>query len=217
MIVPANSPIPQNSLMPPPAHEQLSQAYRAAQVIAAGYTAHAASSCSAPPQSFAEFGTDIVQEVSAELQRAQEGLIFQSSTLIPVLQSASGSGAVISDDDISSAPQIIGTGQSSGGSPSQSVYTPGDIAAATTSPVNWADSMVYHPGQANYPARLRPPQQLQVGRRALDVRPSAKFPGTAWGVPSSAGPGSCGNGVSSWGLLFLIIGGGIVAYNAFKS
>ena len=36
-------PIPQNSLMPPPADEQLSQAYRAAQVEAAGLTARAAS------------------------------------------------------------------------------------------------------------------------------------------------------------------------------
>jgi hypothetical protein len=74
-------PIPQNSLMPPPADEQLSQAYRAAQVEAAGLTARAASSCSV-------------------------GGPIQATPTADAISVESGAGAIITDDDIATAPVV---------------------------------------------------------------------------------------------------------------
>ena len=111
MLVPANSPIPQNSLMPPPADDQLAQAYRAAQVIAAGYTARAASSCGAPADSFAALGGNVlVQEVLTEQQTADQYLSNQTQILAPAISQMSGQGAIISDSDIANAPQIVTPG-----------------------------------------------------------------------------------------------------------
>ena len=206
MLVPANSPIPQNSLMPPPADEQLAQAYRAAQVIAAGYTARAASSCGAPADSFAALGGNVlVQEVLTEQQTADQYLSNQTQILAPAISQMSGQGAIISDSDIANAPQIVTPGGSSS-------ITQAQIAAATSAPIDWTQVDVFQP---RYKATLNPrPSQLAIAPRPNIVN----YPGTPWASPSFSAAGQCGNpgGVSNWGLLFLIVGGGIAAYAALK-
>ena len=213
MIFPANSPVPQNSLMPPPADEQVSQAYRAAQVIAAGYTARAAM-CAAPPQSFSTLGPGIVQEVALESQIAQQGLTSQSPALAQIINQQSGSGAIFTPEDISSAPQVVAASTTA----PVPTYTQAQIAAAGPNPVDWTETMVYHPEGSRYPASMwRRARQL---RRAGPVATgNVHFPGAAWSVPSAVRPGQCGNcggGITSWGLLLLIVGGGIATYAALK-
>jgi len=207
MIVPANSPIPQNSLLPPPADEQLAQAYRAAQVIAAGYTARAASSCGAPADSFASLGGNVlVQEVLTEQQTVDQYLSNQTQILAPLISANSGQGAVISDADISSAPQVVTTGTKA--------LTQAQIAAATSAPIDWTQTEIFRP---RYKANL---QNGPLQRTVAAPRPNlTQFPGTPWASPSFAAPGQCGNpgGVSNWGLLLLIVGGGIAAYSALKA
>jgi hypothetical protein len=208
MLVPANSPIPQNSLMPPPADEQLYNTYRAAQVINAGITAQAASSCGAPADSFASVGGNVlVQEVLTEQQAVDQYLQSHTQMLAPAISLMSGQGAMISPADIANAPQVVTAGT---GAPA---ITQAQIAAATSAPVDWTQMMTFKP---RYQANLNK-QPIQM---SVPPRPNVtNFPGIPWGVPSGAGPGQCGNpggAVPSWGLLLLLVGGGIVAYNALK-
>jgi hypothetical protein len=207
MLVPANSPIPQNSLMPPPADEQLYNTYRAAQVINAGITAQAASSCGAPADSFQSIGGNVlVQEVLTEQQAVAQYLQSHTQMLAPAISLASGQGALISPADIASAPQVVTTGT---GAPA---ITQAQIAAATSAPVDWTQMMTFKP---RYQANLdKQPIQMSVPPRPA----LTNFPGIPWGMPSSAAGGQCGNpgAIPKWGLLLLILGGGIAAYGALK-
>jgi hypothetical protein len=207
MILPANSPIPQNSLMPPPADEQLWNTYRAAQVIAAGITARAASSCGAPSDSFMDIGGNVlVQEVLTEQQVVDQYLSGQTQILAPAISQASGQGAIISDADIAGAPQVVAPGAGT------SAITQAQIAAATSAPIDWTQTEIFRP---KYKADLKywGVPQTPMARPAV-----ANFPGVPWAVPSSSAGGQCGNpgAIPKWGLLLLLLGGGIAAYGALK-
>jgi hypothetical protein len=207
MLVPANSPIPQNSLLPPPADEQQWQTYRAAQIIAAGITARAASSCGAPADSFASLGGNVlVQEVLTEQQAVDQYLQSHTQMLEPAISLASGQGALISPADIASAPQVVT------GSGDTTAITQAQIAAATSAPIDWTQTQTFKP---RYQANLN----RQAVQMSVPPRPAlTNFPGIPWGVPSSAAGGQCGNpgAIPKWGLLLLILGGGIAAYGALK-
>ena len=279
------TPIPQNSLMPPPADVQLSQAYRAAQVEAAGLTARAASSCSV-------------------------GGPIQSTPTADAISIASGTGAIITDDDIASAPIVTvqsgappqllsslgvspagraiyqrqlgvrarhyrqqrgrfgnlppgGPFDAPGGGTGTSAirnlraYTreliagqsigdgAGGAAAGATAglpgsgggavPMDWTTAMSYTP-EPGTGEPWDPPGQLQPAAGGLPgsapgpggsasggagnpYSPVSNFPGTGWGVPSTSGPGRCGNpggwhGLSWWAKALIVVGGGIVVYKA---
>ena len=209
MLVPANSPIPQNSLMPPPADEQLYQTYRAAEIISASIRARAASSCGANADTFASVGGNVlVQEVLTEQQAVDQYLSGQTQILAPAIALASGQGAIITDASIASAPQVVAPGPGS-----SSAITQAQVLAAGSSPVDWTQQMTFKP---KYKADLKywgVPQTPQA-------RPAVpNFPGTPWSSPSTSAAGQCGNpggSVPSWGLLLLLVGGGIAAYSALK-
>lgn len=226
MLLPSDAPIPQNSLDSLPLDEQNWDDFETGRVLVSGIIARVDARCSAPASSFTEFGPVVESTVADALQAAQTNLSIQSTATQDVINTAAGSGAVISDDEISSAPNATTLGSTpsgTGGADTTPVYSPGQIAAATTSPRNWAQTQVFKPhprskyltrsmqgvpigGGAEYLAQGAAAGGRGGGRNAA----GSMFPGAPWGKIAAS---PCGSSLDNnpWGKLFLFGGLGLIA------
>jgi hypothetical protein len=235
MLLPSDSSIPQNSLDPIPLDEQNWDDYNTGRVLVSGIIARTDARCVAPESSFAQFGPVVQATVGDALAASSLNLSIQSTATQAVINQAAGQGAVITDDDIASAPQATTLGSTAGqngsagsagypwsggghGAGSESVYTPAQIAAATTTPRDWTDSVIFHP-------HVRKPNRSKVGvligtgseipnagkeltRRSQQT--GGVLPGSPWGQPVAATTGHCSLETKPWGKLLLFAGLGLI-------
>jgi hypothetical protein len=221
MILDSDAPIPQNSLDGIPLAEQDWEDYRTGEILVSGIIARTDARCSAPSESFAEFGP-VIQSTVADSLAAQSNLSIQSAASQNALNQAAGSGAVITDEELASAPvtTTLGSTPVTGGpSGGQSVYTDAQIAAATNHPVNWAKTHEFRP---NRPSRHLSNSRVGalIGGGAESSQgwktgghgqrgPGGNFPAGNWGQLAAQ---SCGSGIHSfpYGKLLLFTGLGLI-------
>lgn len=182
------SSIPQNSTMPVPKSQVEWDAYVLARSNAAGIVGKLSYQCSSPlPSSFVDLGQAIVTEVGTEQQAAQQNLLTRSDAVQPAVAQTGQAGAVISDQAIAAAPQVV--------------------------PMSTAAVASMLPLDQNTIAAA----QARQARRHTKRIPGSSWGTPAVAGAGSCGSSFRDRlRANPWGTAFLVAGLGIVAYSAVK-
>lgn len=195
-----------NSLEMIPFSEQEYDDYCTGEILVSAVKARADYECTfATPASFASLGPYVQGNVAATMA------LTEQNVGAPITQQSleALSSPVISDSDISSAPNAVAVGSAGATSP----FTARQIAAANHDPINWPATLTI---QAAMQRGLQAKKNRAIERHNRQVAPQVAQqtglqPMPGWGMPAGSTSGWCG-GVSSnpWGKLLLFTGLGLI-------
>ena len=105
MYVPKSGPLPQNSLMPPPAEDVAREARRMRRLALSVAAARAEYACIPSPESFAEFGRNVVNDVRHT--QTTLNLTGTGNQTIQSLNASDISKAAALDNVVGKAPKVV--------------------------------------------------------------------------------------------------------------
>ena len=145
MLLPSDAEIPQNSLDSIPLDQQVWDDYNTGRVLVSALQARRVAGCVPPASTWSEYGPIVENEVATGLATTQGNLSTQAQQLTDIQDVIDLGGAYITQEDINTAPLADPIGSANGGT--GPIYTPAQIAAATTSPVNNTLAVSFHPNR----------------------------------------------------------------------
>jgi hypothetical protein len=224
MLLPSDAPIPQNALDSIPLDQQNWDDYNTGRVLVSAMEARRVASCVPPASTWSEYGPIVENEVATGLATTQANLSTEAQTLSDLQNAIDAGGAYITDSDINTAPIAEPLGSAGGGL--GPIYTPSQIAAATTSPVNNTLAVSFHPNRRRKISASRQGVDLTGGDRrggggrggGAGQRPAytGPTPGSPWNQPSTGRCQPSLSDVGPWGKVFLFGGLGLIAVGLFN-
>ncbi len=223
MLLPSDAEIPQNSLDSIPLDQQVWDDYNTGRVLVSALQARRVAGCVPPASTWSEYGPIVENEVATGLATTQGNLSTQAQQLTDIQDVIDLGGAYITQEDINTAPLADPIGSANGGT--GPIYTPAQIAAATTSPVNNTLAVSFHPNRRRRISASRQGVDLTggggpSGRNAMAVQRRPTYtgpaPGSPWNQPSAGRCQASAADVGPWGKLLLFGGLGLIAVGLFN-
>lgn len=205
-----------NSLEMIPFDEQEFSDYCTGEILISAIRARSDYECSgATPGTFASLGPSVQSEVASAIDLAQQNV--QTATAITQSTVDANSSPVITDSEISGAPNAVSVGSANALSP----FTERQLRAAQHDPINWPGTLTIQANMqrsisikrnmaASRQANMQRAQQRQTGPVQIGMQPT---PG--WGNPSGSRAGWCAGGSQPWGKLLLLTGLGLIGASLF--
>lgn len=211
-LLPSDTPVGPNSLEGLPLDEQNFLEFTLGRTLVSGIMARTDARCSAPSSTFDFGGPVLINEAASALAVSASNLSIQTAATQTAIDQVANLGPVITDDEVSSAPQATTLGstpQGTGDGPvSTPLFTPAQIAQATGHPKRWADTVTFKPNQGKTLSRSRVGVLIGGGGEELTAAGMQKKTKNARGLPvSTAGQQRFGG--APWGSIAAAPCGGL--------